>query len=84
MNKPKRGRPLKSLCKTGGLEAARLDGGTLLTDGDIKECNRLIIKRGDFNAESLWNLGHGLGLLEEIDRNRVLQSFSEWETETNR
>lgn len=54
-----------------------MHGGTSISDEDIIECNRLIFKMGELDAGNQWKLGLELGLLEDSDRNCVLQTFSE-------
>lgn len=56
-----------------------MHGGTSISDEDIIECNRLIFKMGELDAGNQWKLGLELGLLEDSDRNCVLQTFSEWD-----
>lgn len=79
VRKLKRGRPLKSICKKGGLDVVVLDRGTILSDGEIRECNQLLIRMGELDAKGLWKIGQDLGLLEDNERSRVVQTFVEWD-----
>lgn len=74
----KRGRKVKSVAEKLGLGRVELDGGSIISDKEIRDCNRLLLRSREDEAEELWALGNSMGLLEIETREEALVQFENW------
>lgn len=61
----KRGRPCKSVAKECGIGQVILEGGIVLEDSEIENCNRLLIRKKEVDNLEVWQIGWG------YSRNRI-------------
>lgn len=57
-----------------------LDGGTCLSDSEIRACNlQLLRKSARDEAADIFEMGESMGLLNNVDKSVILDEFADWE-----